>query len=133
MSPVGAILVPFPLKTGTNLLHPLPSRSLNWSDFVSMTLGQKEACWLFIHPKLLKYETYRIEVLKCFSSVRQNQRVGWSKVVLVVVEVLPVGSKPPVAVGERISKGETHDLGAPGHPPLNKGVPEVRFSHHRSW
>ena len=24
MSPVGAIFVPFPLKTGTNLLHPLP-------------------------------------------------------------------------------------------------------------
>ena len=24
MSPVGAIFVPFPLKTGTKLLHPLP-------------------------------------------------------------------------------------------------------------
>ena len=24
MSPVGAIFVPFPLKTGTNVLHPLP-------------------------------------------------------------------------------------------------------------
>ena len=32
--------------------------------------------------------------------------------VLVTVEVSPVGSKPPVAVGERISKGERHDLGA---------------------
>ena len=25
MSPVGAIFVPFPTKTGTNLLHPLPA------------------------------------------------------------------------------------------------------------
>ena len=25
MSPVGAIFVPFPTKTGTNLVHPLPS------------------------------------------------------------------------------------------------------------
>ena len=32
--------------------------------------------------------------------------------VLIAVEVSPVGSKPPVAVGERISKGERHDLGA---------------------
>ena len=46
------------------------------------------------------------------SSVWQNQRVEWSKVVLIAVEVSPVGSKRPVAVGERISKGERHDLGA---------------------
>ena len=32
--------------------------------------------------------------------------------VLVVVKVSPVGSKPPAAVGERISKDERHDLGA---------------------
>ena len=32
--------------------------------------------------------------------------------VLVVVEALPAGNKPPVAVGERISEGERHDLGA---------------------
>ena len=31
--------------------------------------------------------------------------------VLVAVEVLPAGSKPPVAVGERIFKGERHNLG----------------------
>ena len=30
----------------------------------------------------------------------------------VAVGVLPVGSEPPAAVGERISKGERHDLGA---------------------
>ena len=30
----------------------------------------------------------------------------------VAVEVLPMGSKPPAAVGVRISKGERHDLGA---------------------
>ena len=45
------------------------------------------------------------------SSVRQNQIVGWSKLVLVAVELLPVGSKPPAAVGVRISKGEGHDFG----------------------
>ena len=32
--------------------------------------------------------------------------------VLVAVEVVPARSKPPVAVGERISKGERHDFGA---------------------
>ena len=32
--------------------------------------------------------------------------------VLVAIEVLPVESKPPAAVGERISKDERHDLGA---------------------
>ena len=32
--------------------------------------------------------------------------------VRVVIEALPAGSKPPVAVGERISKGERHDLDA---------------------
>ena len=30
---------------------------------------------------------------------------------VVAVEVSPVGSKPPAAIGERISKGERHDLG----------------------
>ena len=43
---------------------------------------------------------------------QQDQRVGWSKVVLVAVEVLTVGSKPPAAVGVRISKGERHYFGA---------------------
>ena len=32
MSPVGAIFVPFPPKTGTNLLHPPPPQSLNRSN-----------------------------------------------------------------------------------------------------
>ena len=31
MSLVGAIFVPFPSKTGTNMLHPLPPQSLNLS------------------------------------------------------------------------------------------------------
>ena len=77
-----------------------------------MTLGQKGARWLFIPPTLLKYETYIIEVLKVVSSVTQNQRVGWSKVIFVVVEVSPAGNKPSAAIGERISKGERHDFGA---------------------
>ena len=77
-----------------------------------MTLGQEGACWLFLHPKLLKYETYRIKFLKFVSLVRQNQRVGWSRVVFIAVEVLPVGYKPPAAVGERIFKDERHDLDA---------------------
>ena len=33
-------------------------------------------------------------------------------VVLVVVEAVPAGSKPPAAVGVRISKGERRDFGA---------------------
>ena len=32
--------------------------------------------------------------------------------IFVAVEVLPVGSKSPAAVGERISKDGRHDLGA---------------------
>ena len=32
--------------------------------------------------------------------------------IFVAVEVLPVGSKPPAAIGERISKDGRHDLGA---------------------
>ena len=76
-----------------------------------MTLGQKGIFWLFIHPKLQKYETYIIEVLEFVSSVEQNQRGSWWKVVLVAVVAMPAGSKPPAAV-ELIFKGERHDLGA---------------------
>ena len=36
MSPVGAIFVPFPPKTGTNMLHPLPPQSLNLSGITSI-------------------------------------------------------------------------------------------------
>ena len=102
---------PNPGRHGDDL-DPPGSNILFCPNFVSMTLGQKGACWWFILPKLLKYETYRIEVLKFVSSVRQNQRVGWSKLVFVAVEVLTVGSKPRVVVGECISKDERHDLGA---------------------
>ena len=100
-----------------------------------MTLGQKGACWLFVHPKLLKYETYRIEFLKFVSLVRQNQKGSWWKVVFVVVVAMPAGSKPPAAVGERISEGERYNLGAaaPLSTKANKGMPEVRCSHRRSW
>ena len=61
-------------------------------------------------PKAIEIrDVYIIEVLKVVFSVRQNQRGNWWKVVFVAVEVLPVGSKPPAAVGEGISKGERHD------------------------
>ena len=77
-----------------------------------MTLRQEGAAGrLFFQKRLLSYETDRIGVLEFVSSVRQNQRVGWLKVVFVSVEVSPAGSKSPAAVGERISKGERHDLG----------------------
>ena len=33
------------------------------------------------------------------------------KVVFVAVEAMPVGRKPPAAIGERISKDERHDFG----------------------
>ena len=42
----------------------------------------------------------------------KNQRGSWWKVVLVAVEAMAAGSKPPATVGERISKGERHDFGA---------------------
>ena len=81
-------------------------------DFVSMILGQKRACWLSILQKMLQYEPDWIEVLKFVFSVEQNQRGGWSKVVLVAVEVLPVRSKLPAAFGVCISKSERHDFSA---------------------
>ena len=41
MSPVGAIFVPFPPETGTNMLHPRPPpQSLNWSKVTSPARGQ---------------------------------------------------------------------------------------------
>ena len=43
------------------------------------------------------------------SSVWQNQRVEWSKAVLVDVEASPVGSKSPAVVVVCISKGEKHE------------------------
>ena len=46
-------------------------------------------------------------VLKLTSSVRQNQRSAWSKVVLVAVE-----AEPPAAVRVRISASERHGFGA---------------------
>ena len=41
----------------------------------------------------------------------QNQRGDWQKMILVAVEALPVGSKPPAAVSVRISTGENHGFG----------------------
>ena len=45
------------------------------------------------------------------SLVEQNRRGGWSKLVSVAVEASPVGTKPPAAVNERISKDGGHDSG----------------------
>ena len=44
--------------------------------------------------------------------------------VLVAVEVSPVGSTPPAAVVVRISKGERHDLGAAAPLPTKALSPE---------
>ena len=81
---------------------------------------------------------YLFKVLKLISSVGQNQRGGWSKVVLVAVEAVPTGSKPPATDGVRIYKGERHGFGTAAPfltraSSLNKGEPEVRWSHRRSW
>ena len=38
--------------------------------------------------------------------------------VIVAVEIFPVGSKPPMAVSVRISTGEEHGFGALGHEML---------------
>ena len=46
------------------------------------------------------------------------------KVISVAVEVFPVGTKPPAAVGERISKNERHDLGAAS--PLSTTTPSLQ-------
>ena len=73
---------------------------------------------MFIHPKLLKYKTYRTEGFEFVSSVKQNQRGSWWKAISVAEVAMPAGSKPPAAVGERISKGERHDLGVAAPLPI---------------
>ena len=55
---------------------------------------------------------YCFEVPKFISSVGQNQRGGRSKVIIVAVEAVSAGSRPPAVVGLRIFKGERHDFGA---------------------
>ena len=76
-----------------------------------MTIRQEWA----VGKKLLSYETYKIRVLKfvfeSVSSVEQNRKGSWLKMVLVAVEASSVGRKPPAAVGERISEDGRHDLG----------------------
>ena len=119
-SPERAVFV---APAGTESSYPRPPQSLNNSPpgsnilfcphFVSMTLRQEGAAGiLFFRKKLLPYETDWVKVLKFVASVRQNQIVGGSTVVSVAVEVSPAWSKPPVGIGERISKGEKHDMGA---------------------
>ena len=77
-----------------------------------MTLRQEGAASRLLLQKLLSYKADGVQLPKFVPSVRQNQSVGWSKVVSVAVEVLPVGSKPSAAIDERISKGKRYDLGA---------------------
>ena len=81
-----------------------------------MTLRQEGAANRLFLQKLLSYEADGVEVLKIVSSVWQNQRFEWSKVVLFAIEVSPVGSKPPSGVDVCISKGR-HVLGAPAPLP----------------
>ena len=77
-----------------------------------MTLRQEGAASRLFLQKLLSYEADGVEVLSFFSSVWQDPRGDWSKVVHVAVVVLPVGNKPPAAIVVRISKSERHDFGA---------------------
>ena len=65
----------------------------------------------FICQKMLyvEYVWLNVVVLEFISSVRQKfQRGGGENMVLIAVEVVPVGSKPSAAVGVRISTGERH-------------------------
>ena len=73
---------------------------------------------------LRSYKTYVVEVLiqiasRFVSSVEQNRRGGWLKLVSVAVKVFPVKTKPPAAIVVRISKDGRHDLGA-ASPPSTK-------------
>ena len=76
-------------------------------------------------PKAVaSYEAGGIEVFsriasRSVPSVEQTQKSDGLKLVSVGVEVLLVGTKPPAAVGERISKDRIHDLGA-ASPPSTK-------------
>ena len=47
MFPVGAIFVPFPPKTGTNMLHSLPPQSLNLYTQLSMIFENSDIFGIF--------------------------------------------------------------------------------------
>ena len=82
MSPVGAVFVPFPPKTRTNLLHPRPPPIVERVVSQIYLFGLAEpTSWL----------------------VKGGPHccIGCAG-----------GEKPPAAVGVRISKGERHDFGA---------------------
>ena len=51
-------------------------------------------------------------VISLVSSPRAQEGSGREKMVLIVVEVVPVGSKPPAVVGVRISTGKRRGFGA---------------------
>ena len=81
-------------------------------DFVSMILRQEGATSGFFLENFLSYKADVVEILIFFSSVRQNQRAGRSKVVHVALAAFPLGSKPPATVVVRICIDERHDLAA---------------------
>ena len=61
----------------------------------------------------MAYVWIDVVILRFISSIGQKfQRGGGGDMVLIAVETVPVGSKPPAAVGVRISKGRIHDFGA---------------------
>ena len=72
------------------------------------------------------------------SSLRLQENSGRGKMVLIAVEAVPTGSKPPATVSVRVSTSERHGSGASAPSstmahPYNEGEREVRWSYHRSW
>ena len=70
-------------------------------DFVCSTHRQKGASWLFI--RLVRF---------LVSSSRVEEGSGRENMVLITVEPVPAGSKPPVAIRVRISTGERQGFDA---------------------
>ena len=80
MSPVGAIFVRFPPKTGTNLLHPRPHQSLNGSliTFDRQAFGVSVQCSCHPQPKAITRSTSTIDI--AFDQTSQaTPTIQWTK------------------------------------------------------
>ena len=76
MSPVGAIFVPFPPKTGTNMIHP-PPQSLNLSTTYRIPLPYSHTVFQYVmnDEEMPKRRSFLTETLSRFSGVEVS-RVG---------------------------------------------------------
>ena len=89
MSPVGAIFVPFSLKTGTNLLHPLSPQSLNGSKAgVIEALLYGCSMWTLRRENYAKLHTVHHRVLLCITGAQRKRQDYWMTSYKRVLEII---------------------------------------------